>query len=248
MNIYIYIYIIYNIYYVYKYISACINQDSSNPAEQLNGSMERIIGSCDLMVTPIYDPSWEAWSWEGHGVLLQEFEDYQAPAFKTYLERGWCRLEMFYNANVPMNAARAKLFGSKLRQVMEEQRRRPQLLFGTREKDKGDMPIVLPALRDELFNIYHPAEGDLTSKGDAEVINACVQELFRINRNLQVCSHVHHIFRIHAAQTNLHEHLFCCQHYLCGVQYIFIFEDGHTQTRTRKDLLQKPNPHLQILF
>lgn len=67
---------------------ACINQDSHNPAEQLNGSMGRIIGSCDVMITPVHDPMWQEWAHSGGGKrVVDAFEDYGAIPFHDYLKR-----------------------------------------------------------------------------------------------------------------------------------------------------------------
>jgi len=67
---------------------ACINQDSHNPAEQLNGSMGRIIGSCDVMITPVHDPMWKEWAGVGGGKkVIDAFSDYGAMPFQEYLKR-----------------------------------------------------------------------------------------------------------------------------------------------------------------
>lgn len=66
----------------------CINQDSSNPAKQLNGSMGRIIGSCDVMLTPIYDPDWKTWDPSCGGcTIMDAFTDYRASPFQDYIRR-----------------------------------------------------------------------------------------------------------------------------------------------------------------
>ncbi len=156
-----------------------------------------------MMVTPIHDPQWRKWyarsysfssmvnfverESETMGNHADPFRDYNAPGFMTYTERGWCRLEMFFNTNVPVNTAREKLFGGKLREAMAKEKRRPHLVYGTREMERGDMPVILRPLRDDEFMAYHPGQGGLTDKRDALVINAYVQELCRINSKLQVC-------------------------------------------------------------
>jgi hypothetical protein len=166
--------------------------------------MGHIIGSCDLMVTPVHDPDWHTWSSSHDGtsrgsneVNLEDdqdaFEGYKAPAFKDYLKRGWCRLEMFFNANMPVKMGREKLFGGKLRELIG-QGKRPHLVFGTREKDREDMPVILPLLEDYLFEKYHPGQGNLSNTDDKVAIDAYVEELFKINQNLKVrrmlCSHM----------------------------------------------------------
>jgi len=166
--------------------AACVDQDSANPAEQLNGSLGRIIGSCDMMVTPVYDPDWKQWCSDVPFQAIKDaFKHYQAPSFIEYLQRGWCRLEMFFNANMPMTAPRHRYFGGQLEQAML-QNRRPHLLYGTRELELGEMPIILRALRDDEFARYHPGQGKLTSNKDVVVISGYVEELFKISANLKV--------------------------------------------------------------
>ncbi len=69
---------------------------------------------------------------------------------------------------------------------MTQERRQPHLVFGTREKDRGDMPVILRALRDNEFTKYHPGRGGLSDYSDAIVIDAYVQKLFDINKNFKV--------------------------------------------------------------
>jgi hypothetical protein len=41
-------------------------------------------------------------------------------------------------------------------QVMVAEKRRPHLVFGTRELELNEMPVVLRALCDDEFSMYHP--------------------------------------------------------------------------------------------
>jgi len=136
------------------------------------------------MVTPVYDPQWKQWS-KGAKEIKDAFVDYLAPGFVEYLGRAWCRLEMFFNANVALNTGRAKLFEGRLKQVMVEEKRRPHLVFGTREQELGEMPLILRALRDEEFGKYHPGEGFVFDKRDTIVIGAYVKELYKINSKVR---------------------------------------------------------------
>jgi hypothetical protein len=148
--------------------------------------MAKIIGSCDLMVTPVHDPDWRKWS-ANVGEIKDALTDYKAQSFSNYLASAWCRLEMFFNANVKVKADRARYFGGRLQDEMMTQMRRPHLLFGTRELQRsGDMPVIVRHLRDDEFKKYHPGEGKLTKEQDRQVIRAYVQELIQINRNLEV--------------------------------------------------------------
>jgi hypothetical protein len=216
-----------------------VDQDSKNPAEQLNGSLGRIIGSCDMMVTPIFDPYWRNWSSDSSeaspcasaDVQRAAFKEYLAPSFIEYLERGWCRLEMFFNANMPLTAQRHRYFGGRLKEVMLE-KRRPHLVFGTREQELGEMPILLRALRDDEFVRYHPAKGKLSNNKDTVIISAYVEELFKINKNLKVCACVNDC---HQADDRISN---CCIRMwdLCGGTICLRF-------KRRKELCDNMNEH-----
>jgi hypothetical protein len=161
-----------------------------------------------MMVTPVHDPNWVDWSSscsqmddscsqmdgscsktdDSCSEVDDAFTDYKASGFTEYLGRGWCRLEMFLNANAHFDDRRDKLFGGELRQVMSEENRRPHLLFGTREMELGAMPLILRALRDFEFAKYHPSKGAFTNEDDAIIVGAYVDDLFKLNTNLKVCS------------------------------------------------------------
>jgi hypothetical protein len=178
-----------------------------------------------MMLLPIVDSCPQSWSVDTHSGTVKEikdaFSDYRAPAFIEYLERGWCRLEMFFNAHMPIISRRKKLFCGPLRRVMEEEGRRPHLLFGTREKERGEAPMILRALRDDEFSRFHPAHGDLHKVTDKEIIGAYVQQLCKININLRVRAalylyvhvYIHAHVRIHPL-VYMHTHIFMYIH-LC---------------------------------
>ncbi len=169
--------------------TACIDQDSQNPAEQLNNSLARVISSCDLMVTPVHDPEWRKWSLGPDNTatdISDAFADYRAGPFLDYLARGWCRLEMFYNAYMPFRSARAKLFGGRLEQVMTEERRRPHLVYGTRELERGDTPVILRVLREDEIEIYNPENADGLDADIMQLLKQHMKELFETSPTLKV--------------------------------------------------------------
>ena len=107
---------------------------------------------------------------------------------RRYVSRGWCRLEAFLGANLPFMEERAELLGGALRGAADE-KRRPHVLFGTREMEKGLDPIVLPSLPAETFNKYHPAEGNVTSEGDRNILRDYVTALTTtVNKDLLMVS------------------------------------------------------------
>jgi hypothetical protein len=169
--------------------SACVNQDG-NPAAELNGSLAKVIGSCDMMVTPIHDKDWQKWS-KNLTEIGDALTQYKAKQFEDYLSRGWCRLEMFFNANIPIDKRleRHEVFDGKLRRVMKEEGRRPHLLFGTRELCLQEEEPVILRLRDDDFGKYNPGGEDARTVDplDKDVISAYVEELYAINGKLRVC-------------------------------------------------------------
>ncbi len=137
----------------------------------------------------MHDPEWRKWSVRPDGTMTgidDAFADYKAHQFRDYLDRGWCRLEMFFNAYMPFRTARAKLFGGRLEQIMREESRRPHLVFGTRELECGEMPVILRALREDEIDVYHPANGYLTSHKDVEVLKEHMKQLSKISISLKV--------------------------------------------------------------
>jgi hypothetical protein len=137
------------------------------------------------MVTPILDPNWRQWCTKD-SKIQDAITDYKAEQFQRYLASGWCRLEMFFNANIKFKAERHKYFGGKLREVMIAKGQRPHLLFGTREmQTPGEMPIIMRHLEDDEFEKYHPGKGSLSNDDDRPVIGAYVNQLLEINENLK---------------------------------------------------------------
>jgi hypothetical protein len=64
-------------------------------------------------------------------------------------------------------------------------RRRPHVIFGTRELELGLEPLILPKLQDDKFKDWNPGKGKLSSTKDRDVIGRYVNELLQINSNLR---------------------------------------------------------------
>eukprot|EP00959_Pyramimonas_sp_CCMP1952_P107319 2244100-Pyramimonas_sp.AAC.1 len=65
------------------------------------------------------------------------YEEYGAQAWQDYCGRGWCRLEMFFGANIPLSLeldhnTRGPAFRAALGHFVSELNRRPHLIFGTK--------------------------------------------------------------------------------------------------------------------
>jgi hypothetical protein len=153
------------------------------------------------MVTPVHDPEWRKWSVRPDGTMTgidDAFADYKAHQFQDYLDRGWCRLEMFFNAYMPFRTARAKLFGGRLEQIMSEESRRPHLVFGTRELERREMPVILRALREDEIEAWKPENGSLHPDSRPE-LQKHMKELFETSQ----------ILKVHMA-TFLYEFVYAC--------------------------------------
>ena len=66
-----------------------LDQDGA-AGDELN-HLHEIIAGCDMLVTPIVDPKHEDWKtpMEKGGLVTSWFDQYEAPAWKEYLERAW---------------------------------------------------------------------------------------------------------------------------------------------------------------
>ena len=84
----------------------CMDQDG-NPAGELK-QLDEIVRSTDCIFTPIHGEDRRP-----RDVTINNFyDDYRAAAWNegpySYTQRGWCRVEMFYAANIPVIDDRAR--------------------------------------------------------------------------------------------------------------------------------------------
>jgi len=176
---------------------ACIDQDGKNPADELNESMIRLVGLCDMLVTPVVDDEWpvddepeEGSIWAGvksrsdiEGGLGGVADGYKAKGWKEYWKRAWCLLEMLYAANVPfsLELVEKRGFGGELLRFVHDKRVRPHAIFGTRELKLKEAPLLLAPLKDDVLAKKDPRKGELTNKNDYSTIERHVQELLITN-------------------------------------------------------------------
>jgi hypothetical protein len=180
----------------------CINQDG-NPAGELK-QLDKIMQCCDMLFTPVAgDDKWN-FDKEGSSTLFD---------VNGYVNRGWCRLEMFYAANISLHEhASAKL--SKFKSGLYAHAsagRRPQFIYGRHEVDRYP-PVCLPPLQNSYFEQYHPEKGFLTVEEDRAKIAMLVAELKPYMNQVEVGyegdykdgkKHGHGIFRY--ANGNIYE-------------------------------------------
>jgi hypothetical protein len=157
----------------------CIDQNG-DPAGELK-QLDKIVEICDCIFTPIYDCDHD--KWEFPTFWKNPFEMYKSTPWNgnnySYLRRGWCRVEMFYAANIPLmedsEERRAKMKAGLLSHRMDG--RRPHLLYGNKEKAGTRPPMVLPPLQNSYFEAYNPENGILTKAEDRDTIERLVNEL-----------------------------------------------------------------------
>ena len=153
----------------------CMNQDE-NPAGELR-QLNDIVQFTDCIFTPI----------AGMATLLPNYQsmysDYVVDAWNAkqrgYVNRGWCRVEMFYAANIPLThntQTRLEKFNVGLKFHLQNGVR-PHALYGFRERDLNETPRLLPPLQNTTFEAMHPEKGEVTQPADREKIRELVAEL-----------------------------------------------------------------------
>jgi hypothetical protein len=159
----------------------CIDQDG-DPATEVKLRLDKIIQVCDCIFTPIFDEKHE--SWKLPEITFNWFADYKSQAWNggqfSYLNRGWCRIEMFYAANVPLfsdNEERTRKMDAGLK-IHRENGTRPHIIYGSRESAKESSCVIfLPPLQKDYFKMYHPEQGHLTKSSDKTTIRQLIENL-----------------------------------------------------------------------
>jgi hypothetical protein len=134
----------------------CMDQDG-NPAGELK-QLDEIVRCSDCIFTPIHGMA------EFPDIISDLYRDYKVAAWNGhvygYTDRGWCRVEMFYGANIPLavfaNSDRFDKFGAGLKKLAM-QGVRPHLIYGTREVSENTPPKMLPPLQNSYFSQLNPA-------------------------------------------------------------------------------------------
>ena len=151
----------------------CIDQDVS-PGDTLCQQLDRLLRTCDLLLTPIVDERHASWQYPTTLEAGGWFMAYKAVAWQEYWRRAWCRVEAMLGAAYPVDnhEDRAALFRGGLHSALLAGRR-PHLLYGTKEQAEGRAPIFLPPLLHATFEAYRPEDGQLTMPGqDRPTIDA----------------------------------------------------------------------------
>ena len=155
----------------------CIDQDASACLELK--MLDKIIASCDMVLTPIHDKGLGDWFDEimKKGVS-NWFDQYGSPAWKegmhSYLNRGWCRVEMMYATNIPLMESSPERL-SKLSPLLRQ--RRVQVIYGSNEQKRNMQPVVLPPMNNSWFDMYSPEKGNLTKESDRVHVKRLVDQI-----------------------------------------------------------------------
>jgi hypothetical protein len=157
----------------------CLDQNK-DPAGELK-RLDKIMEICDCIFTPICDKEHDRWELPRNIHIF--VEAYNSEAWNgnksSYLNRGWCRVEMFYATNIPLveddTERKHKMKAQFL--LYRMQGRRPHLLYGNKEKLRGALPIVLPPLQNSDFEKYHPEKGNVTKSTDKDKIKSLAYRL-----------------------------------------------------------------------
>ena len=152
----------------------CMDQDG-NPAGELK-QLDEIIRAADCLFTPIV----------GEATILSTYsniyEDYKAEAWNAdkfgYVNRGWCRIEMFFAGNIPAlnDKSRVERFNHGLKKFCASGVR-PHFLYGEREVKGNQQPILVPPIKNSYFDKLHPNKGSISVDSDAVKINELVNQL-----------------------------------------------------------------------
>ena len=159
---------------------SCMDQNG-NPAGELK-QLDKIVEMSDCIFTPIVDLD-HARDWQYPDGWSNYFTEYEAKLFSVgkyaYVNRAWCRVEMLYAANIPLNdQARATLFRAGL-QIAVTRNLRPHYLYGDKEISRGYGPIQLPPLAYSHLQTLSPLAciENLTSAEDRGKIESLMDEL-----------------------------------------------------------------------
>jgi len=146
--------------------SACLDYDDGEVCP-----LEQVMALCDCIFTPIVDPNWRQWDFDRAGVY-NHYDQYKAELWNSfhdhaYLNRAWCRLEMLYAANLPVDISSSRLY--KFSRGFRHHagiNKRPHILFGEHELHHRIDPIVLAPFQNQWFESMDPRDGTLTHRDD----------------------------------------------------------------------------------
>lgn len=159
-----------NIYIWIDY--GCINQN--NYPEDSYKYLPLLIEYSDCLFTPIVDNEDFFYEETSFGPLI----DYKSKSFQDesfgYLSRAWCRLEMFFSANIPIkNSLMRDNFINRMKVAVLDGRR-PHFIYGSKESAELLNPIELNYLDNVSYDKLNPLKGKYTFPNDQSKIEELV--------------------------------------------------------------------------
>ena len=149
----------------------CLNQDE-HPAEQLN-QLDTIINFSDCLFTPLLK------NVETELSYTVKYADTPKDGWNTpgsgYINRAWCRTEMFYGCNIDTyedNDSRISKLSKSLNHFSNIGRR-PHYVYGLHEDKREIAPVLLQLLQNPLLKELDPEYGQVSLPED----NAKIMEL-----------------------------------------------------------------------
>lgn len=140
----------------------CLNQDT-DPTAEMGGRLNQVIGFCDCLFSPVYGINTKS------HYSAAYYDEYEVDAWNGqygYVNKAWCRLEMFCASNIPVipnTMDRINKFQYGLRNHLSKGVR-PHLLYGTNEIRENMQPKFLPPLQGIFYSKMNPMKGLLTNE------------------------------------------------------------------------------------
>lgn len=138
-----------------------------------------IMKCSDCMLTPIAE---SAVLIESKSSSIDWYYHYQSPSWNSpiygYTSRAWCRTEILYAANIPLEMDFRKI--GRLKGSLKHfatLKCRPHLICSKREISLSLLPIVLPPLHCISYIDFLPEMGSITNEADKKVIDNLVEKL-----------------------------------------------------------------------
>ena len=142
--------------------------------KELDRRVGQIMHYCDCMFTP--DTSLAELTRTNS---LNNRKKIESLGHSGYLNRGWCRLEMFYASFIPLSKVtqRKQNFVSRAVEHAFDLKRRPHFVFGAEEMTQGKAPVLVPARQRVSIRTQDPVKGYFTHEEDLQMVKMLMNEL-----------------------------------------------------------------------
>lgn len=152
----------------------CLDQGEPEFMPDTDSQLGHIMYLCDCMFTPDSElPEIAKLN------CLDDMEKVKSMGHAAYLNRGWCRLEMFYSSFIPLSKTSLKKKSQVSRAVEHalDACRRPHFAYGAIEMTKKAAPVVVPFMRYSYLSVLDPVKGFFTNEEDLSVVKTLVKQL-----------------------------------------------------------------------